>query len=131
MEGAFAPVTAELTAYDLPVTGRIPVRGAPMTHDFATDDGDPRHGRVRQRTLDDRPQEFPQANGSLVARRHRYGYAVGEDDGYAPAYAHDPDRGAADPLILADQDFTGEPVARVHLPGRRPLGFHGNRIPDA
>ncbi|AZS90235.1 hypothetical protein ELQ87_36760 [Streptomyces griseoviridis] len=117
-----------------------------MTHDFATDDGDPRHGRVRQRTLDDRPQEFPQANGSLVARRHRYGYAVGEavfvprdpgaraaaeDDGYAPAYAHDPDRGAADPLILADQDFTGEPVARVHLPGRRPLGLRRNRIPDA
>ncbi|WP_369218521.1 carotenoid oxygenase family protein, partial [Streptomyces flavofungini] len=36
----------------------------------------------------------------------------------------DPDRGAADPLILAAQDFTGHPLALVHLPGRVPLGFH-------
>ncbi|MFD5838930.1 carotenoid oxygenase family protein [Streptomyces collinus] len=35
-----------------------------------------------------------------------------EDDGYAVAYVHDPDRGASDLVILAAQDFTGEPVAR-------------------
>ena len=53
-----------------------------------------------------------------------------EDDGYVMAFVHDPDRGAADLVILAAQDFRGEPVARVHLPARIPLGFHGNWIPD-
>ena len=53
-----------------------------------------------------------------------------EDDGYVMAFAHDPDRGASDLVILAAQDFTGQPVARVHLPARVPLGFHGSWIPD-
>jgi carotenoid cleavage dioxygenase len=43
-----------------------------------------------------------------------------EDDGYALAFVHDPDRGAADLVILAAQDFGGELVARVHLPARVP-----------
>ena len=55
---------------------------------------------------------------------------AGEDDGYVIAFIHNPDRGAADLVILAAQDFTGEPVARVHLPARIPLGFHGNWIAD-
>ncbi|MFI6532759.1 carotenoid oxygenase family protein [Nonomuraea sp. NPDC050547] len=54
-----------------------------------------------------------------------------EDDGYLMAYVADPDRGASDLVILSAQDFTGPPVARVHLPVRVPLGFHGNWIPDA
>ncbi|WP_436849340.1 carotenoid oxygenase family protein [Streptomyces massasporeus] len=41
---------------------------------------------------------------------------------------HDPDRGASDLVILAAQDFTGEPVARTHLPGRVPPGFHGSWV---
>ena len=53
-----------------------------------------------------------------------------EDDGYVMAFVHNLDRGAADLLILAAQDFRAEPVARVHLPARVPLGFHGNWIPD-
>jgi carotenoid cleavage dioxygenase-like enzyme len=53
-----------------------------------------------------------------------------EDDGYILAFVHDPDRGATDLVILAGQDFTAEPVARVHLPARIPLGFHGSWIPD-
>ncbi|MGX4734584.1 carotenoid oxygenase family protein [Kitasatospora griseola] len=53
-----------------------------------------------------------------------------EDDGYLMAYAHNPERGAADLVILAAQDFTGEPVARIHLPVRVPLGLHGNWVPD-
>ncbi|MGD0376683.1 MAG: carotenoid oxygenase family protein [Streptosporangiaceae bacterium] len=55
---------------------------------------------------------------------------AGEDDGYVMAFVRNPDRGAADLVILAAQDFTGEPVARVHLPARIPLGFHGNWIAD-
>jgi carotenoid cleavage dioxygenase-like enzyme len=53
-----------------------------------------------------------------------------EDDGYVLAFVHNPDRGAADLVILAAQDFRGAPVARVHLPARVPLGFHGSWIPD-
>ncbi|MFJ7297239.1 carotenoid oxygenase family protein [Streptomyces collinus] len=34
-------------------------------------------------------------------------------------------------MILAARGFTGEPVARLHLPGRMPLAFHGSWIPDA
>ncbi len=53
-----------------------------------------------------------------------------EDDGYVMGFAHNPDRGAADLVILAAQDFGGEPVARIHLPARIPLGFHGSWIGD-
>ncbi len=54
----------------------------------------------------------------------------GEDDGYVMAFVHNPDRQAADLVVLASQDFTGEPVARVHLPTRIPLGFHGSWLPE-
>ena len=56
--------------------------------------------------------------------------AAPEDDGYVMAFVHNPDRGAADLVILAAQDFGGEPVTRIHLPARIPLGFHGSWIPD-
>jgi carotenoid cleavage dioxygenase-like enzyme len=53
-----------------------------------------------------------------------------EDDGYVMAFVHNPERGASDLVILAAQDFQGDPVATVHLPARVPLGFHGSWIPD-
>ena len=53
-----------------------------------------------------------------------------EDDGYVMAFIHNPDRGAANLVLLAAQDFTAEPIARVHLPIRIPLGFHGSWVPD-
>ncbi|MFF2963470.1 carotenoid oxygenase family protein [Streptomyces sp. NPDC057963] len=53
-----------------------------------------------------------------------------EDHGYVMAYVFDPERDATDLLILSAQDFTGEPVARVHLPVRVPPGFHGSWVPD-
>ena len=53
-----------------------------------------------------------------------------EDDGYVMAFVHDPDRGAADLVVLAAQDFAGPPVAVVHVPARVPLGFHGSWIPE-
>jgi carotenoid cleavage dioxygenase len=55
---------------------------------------------------------------------------AGEDEGYVMAYAHDLDGGKTDLVILAAQDFAGEPVARIHLPVRVPLGFHGSWIAD-
>ncbi|MFH8587456.1 carotenoid oxygenase family protein [Streptomyces celluloflavus] len=51
-----------------------------------------------------------------------------EDDGYVMAYVFNPERGASDLVILSAQDFTGEPVARIHLPARVPLGLHGNWV---
>jgi carotenoid cleavage dioxygenase-like enzyme len=56
--------------------------------------------------------------------------AAPEDDGYVMAFVHNPDRGAADLVILAAQDFSGQSVAQIHLPARIPLGFHGSWIPD-
>ncbi|MFE7114690.1 carotenoid oxygenase family protein [Streptomyces sp. NPDC057654] len=53
-----------------------------------------------------------------------------EDDGWLLSYVFDPERGASDLVVLAAQDFTGAPVARVHLPVRVPIGFHGNWLPD-
>lgn len=57
--------------------------------------------------------------------------SAAEDDGYTLAYVHNPERGASDLVILSAQDFTGRPIARIHLPGRVPLGFHGSWVPDA
>jgi carotenoid cleavage dioxygenase-like enzyme len=56
---------------------------------------------------------------------------AGEDEGFVMAYAHDLDGGTTDLVILAAQDFAGKPVARIHLPVRVPLGFHGNWIADS
>jgi hypothetical protein len=53
-----------------------------------------------------------------------------EDDGYVMAFAHNSERDAADLVILSAQDFTGAPLARVHLPASNPLGFHGSWISD-
>jgi carotenoid cleavage dioxygenase len=53
-----------------------------------------------------------------------------EDDGYVMVFVNDSARGAADLVILSAQDFTGEPVATVHLPARVPLGFHGSWVSD-
>jgi carotenoid cleavage dioxygenase len=54
-----------------------------------------------------------------------------ENEGYVMAYAHDLDGGSTDFVILAAQDFEGEPVARIHLPARVPMGFHGSWIVDS
>lgn len=53
---------------------------------------DPAEGKVREETLDDRPQEFPRLNETLQGQRNRYGYAVGAwlgDDSRATAVKHD------------------------------------------
>jgi carotenoid cleavage dioxygenase-like enzyme len=115
---------------------------------------DPAAGKVTQQRLNDRGQEFPRVDERVVSRRHRFGYSavIGEvsratvsrpgdfaDQAFANALLkHDVERGtvqahqfgAADVVILAAQDFTAAPVARVHLPARIPLGFHGSCIAD-
>ncbi|MFI6345301.1 carotenoid oxygenase family protein [Streptomyces sp. NPDC050560] len=160
--------------------------GTPALDRWTIDVG---RGSVRTHRIDDRPQEFPRINESLVSRRHRYAYTTSagemwaayetvdgvppdasfgnylvkhdmlrgstrtrrfargaaasepvfvprrgarhEDDGYVLAYVNDPHRGATDLLVLSAEDFDGHPLARVQLPGRVPLGFHGSWVPDA
>ncbi|MCW2796910.1 carotenoid oxygenase family protein [Nocardioides sp.] len=50
-----------------------------------------------------------------------------EDDGVLMGYVHDRASGLSD-LVMLDAG-TLEDVARVHLPGRVPVGFHGNWAP--
>jgi carotenoid cleavage dioxygenase len=71
------------------------------------------------------PRDPEADEGGTDLRRHA------EDDGYVLAYVHNPDRGAADLVVLAAQDFTAAPLARIHLPARVPLGFHGSWVADA
>jgi carotenoid cleavage dioxygenase-like enzyme len=54
-----------------------------------------------------------------------------EDDGWILSYVYDGTTGRSDVVILHAQDFTGSPIATVHLPDRVPFGFHGNWVPDA
>lgn len=53
-----------------------------------------------------------------------------EDDGWLLAYVHDENTQSCDVEIWESRDFTGEPVALIHLPQRVPFGFHGNWVPD-
>jgi carotenoid cleavage dioxygenase len=53
-----------------------------------------------------------------------------EDDGWLITYVYDLREQRSDLVILNAGDFDGEPQAVVHLPGRVPMGFHGNWIPD-
>ena len=50
--------------------------------------------------------------------------------GWYMSYVYGPVRDDSDPVIVDASDFTGKPVARVHLPQRVPHGFHGNWITD-
>jgi carotenoid cleavage dioxygenase len=53
-----------------------------------------------------------------------------EDDGWLLAYVHDENTQSCDVEIWESRDFTGDPVALIHLPQRVPYGFHGNWVAD-
>ncbi|MEW1841394.1 carotenoid oxygenase family protein [Nonomuraea angiospora] len=76
-------------------------------------------------------QEWRQfGRGAYVGEPAFVASGAAEDDGYVLVLVNNETRGAADLVILSAQDFTGEPVATVHLPARVPLGFHGSWIAD-
>ena len=56
---------------------------------------DPVRRTVRQTRLDDRTLEFPRVAPAVSASRHRFGYGVGVDDGFAPGdvFKHDLEKG--------------------------------------
>jgi carotenoid cleavage dioxygenase len=53
-----------------------------------------------------------------------------EDDGWILVYLYDAATDGGSVQILHAQDFTGRPLATIHLPQRVPFGFHGNWLPD-
>jgi len=58
------------------------------------------------------------------------GTTCDEKAGWYMSYVYDSARNGTDLVIVDASDFTGKPVARVHLPQRVPNGFHGNWITD-
>ena len=55
---------------------------------------------------------------------------AGEDEGWVLTVVYDEGRDASDLLVLEATDFSGTPVATVHLPQRVPFGFHGSWVPE-
>jgi carotenoid cleavage dioxygenase len=51
-----------------------------------------------------------------------------EDDGWIVAYVHEADGSASEFVVLDARNFADDPIARIRLPRRVPMGFHGNWI---
>jgi carotenoid cleavage dioxygenase len=56
---------------------------------------------------------------------------AGEDEGWVLSVVYDRARDASDVVIVDATDFSGSPVATVHLRRRVPFGFHGSWVPGA
>ena len=56
--------------------------------------------------------------------------ATSEDDGYLVSFVYDQNEDRSEVVILDASDMTAEPIARVILPQRVPLGFHAAWIPQ-
>ncbi len=54
-----------------------------------------------------------------------------EDDGWLLSVVTDRATDTTDLVVLDAHDLTAEPVARVHIPRRVPIGFHANWFPGA
>jgi carotenoid cleavage dioxygenase-like enzyme len=55
--------------------------------------------------------------------------AKDEDNGYIVTFIADANTNTAEVLILEAKSFSSEPVARVQLPQRVPVGFHALWVP--
>jgi len=54
-----------------------------------------------------------------------------EDEGWLIGFVSNTTTDSSDFVILDAANFTGPPVAEVHIPYRIPPGFHGNFVPQA
>lgn len=97
-------------------------------------------GAVSSERRDDRPQEFPRINESLLGGRHRFGYTIGTEGGYlsggqsemtTAVYKHDYASGSsvvADldaGLLLGEMSFVPNPTARAEDDGvLMGFGYH-------
>ncbi|OBI45846.1 carotenoid oxygenase [Mycobacterium kyorinense] len=102
-------------------------------------------GSVTTERRDDRPQEFPRINESLLGGKHRFGYTVGIDGGFldngdsdmsSALYKHDYATGSAtvaalDPeLLLGEMSFVPNPVAAAAEDDGILLGYGYHRGRD-
>ena len=55
---------------------------------------------------------------------------AGEDDGYVMTIVHDTATEKSRLIIIDAQNFTGPPLATIHLPQRVPYGAHGSWVPS-
>jgi len=55
--------------------------------------------------------------------------ARSEDDGYLLSFVYDEREDVSELVILDAADITSEPVARVKIPQRVPVGFHACWVP--
>jgi carotenoid cleavage dioxygenase len=100
-------------------------------------------GAVNSERRDDRSQEFPRINETLLGSRHRFGYTVGVDGGFVDSgrtkmstslYKHDYSTGSsmeakldAD-LLLGEMSFVPRPTAGAEDDGVLiGYGFHRGR----
>jgi len=77
-------------------------------------------------------QKFTYAD-SLVSGEHVFApdpNGVAEDDGYLLTLATDRSTEKSELLVLDARNVEAGPVARVQIPRRVPLGFHGNWMPE-
>jgi carotenoid cleavage dioxygenase len=97
--------------------GRAPVHGSALKHDLSAGTTETRDFGAHRQT------------GELVFVPADEDAA--EDDGFMLSFVYDLSTDTSDMEIWHAQDFTGDPIAVVHLPQRVPFGFHGNWVPDA
>ncbi|TAM73361.1 carotenoid oxygenase family protein [Mycobacterium sp.] len=100
-------------------------------------------GAVTSERRDDRPQEFPRINETLLGGRHRFGYTIGTDGGYLSSgasemstalYKHDYATGSSAVaeldagLLLGEMSFVPNPAARAEDDGILiGFGYHRGR----
>ena len=100
-------------------------------------------GAVGTECRDDRSQEFPRINESLLGGRHRFGYTIGTDGGYlsngasqmsTALYKHDYATGSSEVaaldagLLLGEMSFVPNPAARAEDDGiLMGFGYHRDR----
>jgi carotenoid cleavage dioxygenase len=54
-----------------------------------------------------------------------------ENEGWVLSVVYDEGRDTSDLVVLDATDFSGPPIATVHLPRRVPFGFHGSWVPES
>jgi len=55
----------------------------------------------------------------------------GEDEGYLATYVYDKNSDTSAFCLFDATDVSAGPIAKVHLPARVPVGFHGLWVPDS
>ena len=91
------------------------------------------HGVVKYDTQTGSAQEHFYAE-SEVSGEHVFvpdPDGTAEDDGWLLSFVTDRATEQSDLVVLDAHDVTAEPIARVHIPRRVPIGFHANWFPES